>query len=182
MNDIDSALYLIESGKPLAMVKQNLAERRRVHAQTAALAKELGVKRIIADRLDGTLRGVSFKHRPDAPGLANNLLRCVAHELGCASIPTEYEAIRVKVKNFVIANSVPIYSMFICFYPQFGFMYEIALHNTANTFVVWLKRTQCLHPAAIPVHVLSMASRAKSNANGCRSYCHTPAVQLHWAS
>lgn len=55
-----NALFLIESGKPLAMVQQYVADVLRIHQENAALAKQLGVDRIYTSRTTGTLTGVVF--------------------------------------------------------------------------------------------------------------------------
>lgn len=54
------ALFLIESGKPLEMVRQHIQDMTRVRNQNAAFAKELGVENIWTDRMNGTLSAVEF--------------------------------------------------------------------------------------------------------------------------
>lgn len=57
---MDQLLFLIESGRPLEMVKSHLAERARVRAENLAMCQQLGVTRASTDRLTGALHGVVF--------------------------------------------------------------------------------------------------------------------------
>lgn len=56
-HEIDSAFFLIESGKALELVKHHLAEVQRVRRAAAALAKELAVERYVFDRFTGVMIG-----------------------------------------------------------------------------------------------------------------------------
>ncbi|HBA72227.1 MAG TPA: hypothetical protein DCZ63_08585 [Geobacter sp.] len=58
---MESAIFMIEGGKPLEMVKEHIAERLRVKAVARALAAELGVDDIYTNRSTGILSGVCFK-------------------------------------------------------------------------------------------------------------------------
>jgi len=55
-----TAYFLIESGRPLELVRQQIAETSRVREQTQALAKELGVTNGSLCRRTGVLLGVVF--------------------------------------------------------------------------------------------------------------------------
>lgn len=57
---MDNIIFMIEGGKALELVKQHIAERRRVLAQNKAIADELGVKEVRVDRETGELRAVVF--------------------------------------------------------------------------------------------------------------------------
>lgn len=61
---IPNAIFMIESGKPLEMVKSYIAERTRVRDEVRTLAEELGVKEVYTDRRTHVLTGVVF---PSAP-------------------------------------------------------------------------------------------------------------------
>lgn len=61
---MSTILFLIESGEPLDMVKNHVAEVQRVKAEVAAIAKEIGVTRVSTDRLNGALLGVVFDGPP----------------------------------------------------------------------------------------------------------------------
>lgn len=61
---MESAIFLIEGGKALGMVKEHIAERLRVKAVVHALAKELGVTDVSTNRSTGVLAGVCFKDKP----------------------------------------------------------------------------------------------------------------------
>lgn len=58
---MDKLIFLIERGKPLALVKRHIAERERVRENNIALCKALGVTKAAFRRTDGTLDGVVFK-------------------------------------------------------------------------------------------------------------------------
>lgn len=55
-----NAIFMIESGRPLEMIKQHIAERQRVRKDVYGLARELGVTEIQTDRTNGVLRAVRF--------------------------------------------------------------------------------------------------------------------------
>ena len=55
-----SAIFLIESGKALDMVKEHIADRLRVRSEVEALMKEIGVEGGSVDRRSGVLLGVVF--------------------------------------------------------------------------------------------------------------------------
>lgn len=55
-----NAIFMIEGGKPLEMIKQHIAERMRVRQEIRELAKELGVEEVHTDRGNGVLRAVVF--------------------------------------------------------------------------------------------------------------------------
>lgn len=54
------ALFLIEGGKPLEMVKAYITDVIRIRQENTALAKELGVDSIFTSRTTGALAGVNF--------------------------------------------------------------------------------------------------------------------------
>ena len=54
------ALFLIESGIALDMVRQYIQDVIRVRKQNSAFAEELGVENIWTDRMNGTLSAVAF--------------------------------------------------------------------------------------------------------------------------
>lgn len=55
-----NAIFMIEGGRALEMVKEHIAERLRVRVETRALAQELGAPELFEDRTNGTLLGVVF--------------------------------------------------------------------------------------------------------------------------
>jgi hypothetical protein len=55
------AMFMIEGGKPLEMIKQHIAERNRVWGAVRALAKELEADQVYTDRTNGILSGVVFR-------------------------------------------------------------------------------------------------------------------------
>lgn len=57
---MNSVTYLIESGRPLALVKEHIAEVLRVRDEVGILCKELGVERITTCRWTGVLEYVVF--------------------------------------------------------------------------------------------------------------------------
>lgn len=54
-------IFMIESGKGLVLVKEYLAERKRVSMDNDTLVKELGVKQYSVSRMNGRLLGVHFE-------------------------------------------------------------------------------------------------------------------------
>lgn len=56
-----NALFMIEGGPALVMVREHIAERSRVLCETRALAREIGARELLEDRTNGTLRGVVFE-------------------------------------------------------------------------------------------------------------------------
>lgn len=73
----EKAIFMIEGGKALDLVKAFIAERIRVSAEVRALAKELGVEHIYTSRATGVLTGVQFKDKvhpdfkkPDRKGIS----------------------------------------------------------------------------------------------------------------
>ncbi|AJC15158.1 hypothetical protein NA29_02265 [Pandoraea sputorum] len=61
------AIFIIESGKALHLVRQHISERRRVAQQNGAMSAEIGATEISTSRDDGTVMSVRFgdKHHPD---------------------------------------------------------------------------------------------------------------------
>lgn len=61
------AIFMIESGKALHLVRQHISERRRVAKNNAAMASEIGATEIWTSRDDGTVMSVRFgdKHHPE---------------------------------------------------------------------------------------------------------------------
>jgi hypothetical protein len=59
----DNAIFLIEGGKALELVKQHIADKRRVADQVRAYAQELGVENVTTHKLNGRLGGVVFKNK-----------------------------------------------------------------------------------------------------------------------
>lgn len=57
---MESAIFMIESGKPLEMVKEHIADRQRMQAEVNAMLKELGVDEYSASRTNGVLFRVAF--------------------------------------------------------------------------------------------------------------------------
>jgi hypothetical protein len=55
-----NALFIIESGRPLEMVKAYIADTIRIRDENYALAKELGVENIYTHNATGELLGVVF--------------------------------------------------------------------------------------------------------------------------
>lgn len=56
-----SIVFLVESGKPLEMVKQHIAEYRRVAREASHLATELGISKYQRDRDTGVMTGAYFE-------------------------------------------------------------------------------------------------------------------------
>ncbi|WP_425953015.1 hypothetical protein [Ralstonia pseudosolanacearum] len=52
--------FLIEGGKALELVKQHIAEAKRVGEQVLSLAKDVGASQVFKSREDGTLLAVKF--------------------------------------------------------------------------------------------------------------------------
>ncbi|KGV86540.1 hypothetical protein X879_1953 [Burkholderia pseudomallei MSHR3951] len=67
MFEYKRVLFMIEGGRALELVKNHVAEAKRVRARVRALALELGVEQIWTDRETGVLRSVRFpgKVHPD---------------------------------------------------------------------------------------------------------------------
>lgn len=61
---MESAIFMIEGGKALEMVKEHIAERLRVNKVVKSLAEELGRVDVYANRSNGVLSGVCFKGNP----------------------------------------------------------------------------------------------------------------------
>jgi hypothetical protein len=57
---MDSAIYMVESGHVLEMVKEHIRERLRVSADVGDMLKELGTNTCSRSRFNGTLAGVVF--------------------------------------------------------------------------------------------------------------------------
>lgn len=55
-----TAVFMIEGGKALEMVKHHISERLRVQQENRVLAKDLGVTEVCTDNMTGQLRGVVF--------------------------------------------------------------------------------------------------------------------------
>lgn len=55
-----NAIFMIEGGRALVMIKEHIAEKRRVQDASRALARELGASQYIEDRTNGVLLGVIF--------------------------------------------------------------------------------------------------------------------------
>lgn len=67
-NPVPNAVYLIESGRPLEMIKEYIEQRKQVVRSRLGLCKELGVEQATFDLRDGGLSGVVFspgKEHPD---------------------------------------------------------------------------------------------------------------------
>lgn len=56
-----NAIFMIEGGKALEMVKQYISEVKRVAAQNKLLAEELGVNEVTTNIRTGVISGVCFK-------------------------------------------------------------------------------------------------------------------------
>jgi len=73
-----NAIFMIEGGKALELVKLHIAERQRVARERGDLARELGVDDIYISNMDGVLLGVRFKgdeahpdfKKPDRKGIS----------------------------------------------------------------------------------------------------------------
>ncbi|MFM0432318.1 hypothetical protein PQQ75_25130 [Paraburkholderia aspalathi] len=73
-----NAIFIIEGGKALELIKQHIAERQRVARERNNIAKELGVEDIYVSNMDGVLLGVRFKgddvhpdfKKPDRKGIS----------------------------------------------------------------------------------------------------------------
>ena len=73
-----NAIFMIEGGKALELVKQHIAEKQRVARERGDLAGELGVEDIYVSNMDGVLLGVRFKgdavhpdfKKPDRKGIS----------------------------------------------------------------------------------------------------------------
>lgn len=57
---IDSAMFMIEGGPLLGLVKHHIQERKRVMGEVRELANELGVTEAYRDRWSGVISGVVF--------------------------------------------------------------------------------------------------------------------------
>ena len=55
-----SVIFMVESGRALDLVKQHIAERRRVSGDVRAMADELGTQSVFTDRSSGVLTGIDF--------------------------------------------------------------------------------------------------------------------------
>ena len=58
---VPDAIFMIEGGRALEMVRQHIADRQRVREEVAALANELGIKEGSTDRTNGCIRAVVFE-------------------------------------------------------------------------------------------------------------------------
>lgn len=61
MNTDKTAIFLIESGKPLEMVKQYIADKERVRLDNNLMCKELGVSEYRIDSFNGVITAVKFE-------------------------------------------------------------------------------------------------------------------------
>lgn len=63
----EKAIFMIESGRALDLIKHHITEKKRVSAEVRALAKELGVESIYTSQSSGVLTAVEFpgKAHPD---------------------------------------------------------------------------------------------------------------------
>ena len=61
-----SAMFMIEGGRALEMVKEHIAERKRVRDFNRSIMAELGAENMSVSRLDGTLFGLVFESSPPA--------------------------------------------------------------------------------------------------------------------
>jgi hypothetical protein len=59
-DEIKDAIYMIEGEPALSLVKAHIADVRRVHEETRALAMEYGAETISRDKMNGVLLGVGF--------------------------------------------------------------------------------------------------------------------------
>ena len=57
---MESAIFMIEGGKALEMVKEHIADRQRVQEEVSAMLEELGVSEYSASRTNGVLFRVVF--------------------------------------------------------------------------------------------------------------------------
>jgi hypothetical protein len=57
---MDNLLFLIESGRPLELVKQHIAEKERVRQSNLQICHDLGVTSAYLDRMTGVVLGVVF--------------------------------------------------------------------------------------------------------------------------
>lgn len=71
----ENAIFMIEGGRALDLVKDHIAERKRVAAQVRELAKELGVEYVSTSGPTGVLHAVYFRDnvhpdftKPDSKG------------------------------------------------------------------------------------------------------------------
>jgi hypothetical protein len=73
-----NAIFMIDGGKALELVKQHIADKQRVARERGDLARELGVEDIYVSNMDGVLLGVRFKNgdihpdfkKPDRKGIS----------------------------------------------------------------------------------------------------------------
>jgi hypothetical protein len=54
------AIFMIESGKALEMVKEHISERKRVRDEIRVIVQDLGVNEIFTDKMTGVLTSVIF--------------------------------------------------------------------------------------------------------------------------
>lgn len=71
----ENVIFMIESGRALELIKEHIAERKRVAVQAHELAKELGVEYVSTSSLTGVLHAVYFRDsvhpdftKPDSKG------------------------------------------------------------------------------------------------------------------
>ena len=57
-----NAVFIIESGRALEMVKEHIADRQRVRSANQMLAEDLGIEEATTDRRTGVMSGVVFKN------------------------------------------------------------------------------------------------------------------------
>lgn len=62
-----SVIFMVESGRALELVKQHIAEKRRVRDEVRAMAIEIGSERTFSDRLNGVIGGIDFAGSPIHP-------------------------------------------------------------------------------------------------------------------
>lgn len=75
MLETENVIFMIEDGRALELIKEHIAERKRVAAQVRELAGELGAEQVWTDRETGVLCAVQFSGkippgftRPDRNG------------------------------------------------------------------------------------------------------------------
>lgn len=67
MRNTENLIFMIEGGKALELVKQHIADRKRVKEANWAMCQELGVENIVTNRFTGKLEAVVFpgERHPD---------------------------------------------------------------------------------------------------------------------
>jgi hypothetical protein len=64
LSETPNAIFLIEEGKPLDLIREHIAERQRVRGEVAAMFEELGARQAWTDRTNGRLLSVEFRGAP----------------------------------------------------------------------------------------------------------------------